>query len=157
MKLESKTYQIRFNTHSRDESDRWRLIEDGNETIVGHIIVDGYTYTTKDWVEEIKDWKWHISCVGYCEIKNNIAYIKTTKEDSPLFRHILKTISYRFLGTLTTVMTAYFLGAPIELASLLGVGELLLKPIIYFLHERLWYKMSFKIKNKKNIKNLLTD
>ena len=53
-------------------------------------------------------------------------------EDSPLTRHILKTFSYRILGTLTTVTTAYMLGASFELSSLLGIGELLIKPIIYF-------------------------
>jgi uncharacterized membrane protein len=61
-------------------------------------------------------------------------------KDAPLKRHILKTISYRILGTLATVITAYALGASIELSSLLGVSELLIKPIIYFLHERFWYK-----------------
>lgn len=55
-------------------------------------------------------------------------------------RHILKTISYRILGTLITIITAYLLGASIEISSLLGLGELLLKPIIYFIHERIWYK-----------------
>jgi uncharacterized membrane protein len=68
-------------------------------------------------------------------------------KDASLTRHILKTLSYRVLGTLTTVTTAYMLGASFELSSLLGVGELLIKPIIYFLHERLWYKF---IRIKKN-------
>jgi len=61
-------------------------------------------------------------------------------------RHLLKTISYRILGTSITVITAYLLGASIEISSLLGVGELLLKPIIYFIHERIWYKY-VRIKN----------
>ena len=69
-------------------------------------------------------------------------------EESPLTRHILKTLSYRILGTLTTVIVAYSLGASIEMSSLLGVGELLIKPIIYFLHERLWYKF---IRVKKSL------
>lgn len=55
-------------------------------------------------------------------------------------RHILKTITYRILGTLTTIITAYLLGASIQVSSLLGLGELLLKPIIYFIHERIWFK-----------------
>ena len=55
-------------------------------------------------------------------------------------RHILKTISYRLFGTLITVTTAYSLGASIEMSSLLGIGELLIKPVVYFLHERFWYK-----------------
>ena len=61
-------------------------------------------------------------------------------KDYPLKRHILKTISYRILGTLTTVIIAYSLGASLKVSSMLGVGELVLKPVIYFLHERLWYK-----------------
>ena len=60
--------------------------------------------------------------------------------ENSLKRHILKTISYRILGTLTTVITAYSLGASLKVSSMLGVGELVLKPVIYFLHERLWYK-----------------
>lgn len=60
--------------------------------------------------------------------------------DHSLKRHILKTISYRILGTLTTVIVAYSLGASLKVSSMLGVGELVLKPIIYFLHERIWYK-----------------
>jgi uncharacterized membrane protein len=140
MKEKSKKFQIRFNTVSTSEDDRWRLIEDGKETLVSDIVVNGHVYTTKDWLEEINDYKWHISCEGFCNIKNNIAYVTTVKEESVLTRHILKTISYRILGTITTVAVAYSLGASIELSSLLGIGELLLKPIIYFIHERLWYR-----------------
>jgi len=148
MKSQSKEYQIRFNTHSKSENDRWRLIENGNEIIVSNIIIDGHTYTTKDWMEDINDWKWHISCQGHCNIKDNVAYIKTVKEESVMLRHILKTISYRFLGTITTVIVAYSLGASIEVSSLLGVGELMIKPIIYFFHERVWYNF-LSIKKKK--------
>jgi uncharacterized membrane protein len=137
--METKTFQIRFNTHSTNEDNRWRLIEDGEEHLVSNIIINGHTYTTKDWVEELNEFKWHISCEGSYEIKNNIAYIITVKEESVMARHILKTITYRVLGTLTTILVAYSLGASVELSSLIGVGELLLKPTIYFFHERIWY------------------
>lgn len=140
MKEKIKTFQIRFNTVSKSEDDRWRLIEDGRETLVSNIVVNGHTYTTKDWIEDIKDYKWHISCEGFCKIKNNIAYINTVKEESALTRHILKTVSYRILGTLTTVIVAYSLGASVEVSSMIGMGEILLKPLIYFMHERAWYK-----------------
>jgi uncharacterized membrane protein len=61
------------------------------------------------------------------------------KMSPDLKRHILKTITYRILGTITTVTTAYCLGASLTISSLLGVGELLFKPIIYFIHERFWF------------------
>jgi uncharacterized membrane protein len=141
MKTQSKTYQIRYNTLSKDnENERWRLIENGNEILVSDIYIDGHTYTTKDWIEEIQEYKWHISCVGHCEIRSNCAYITTIKEESVFVRHLLKTATYRLFATLTTIGIAFGLGASIEVSALLGVGELLIKPIIYFLHERLWYK-----------------
>ena len=147
MKSQSKEYQIRFNTHSKSDLDRWRLIENGNEIIVSNIIIDGHTYTTKDWMEDINDFKWHISCQGHCNIKDNVAYIKTIKEESVLLRHILKTITYRFLATITTVLIAYSLGVSLEVSSLLGIGELLIKPVISFFHERTWYNF-LSIKKK---------
>ena len=144
---ESKTYQIRYNTVSKDDSERWRLIENGNETLVSDIVINGLTHTTKDWMSEINDYKWHVSCVGYCTVKNNVAYINTVKEESVLTRHILKTLTYRIVATLTTVITAYSLNVSLTTSALLGVGELLIKPIIYFIHERIWYK---KIHLKKD-------
>lgn len=146
MTTTSKTYQIRYNTNSNNDTERWRLIENGNEILVSDVIVDGHTYTTKDWMPEIDDYKWHISCVGHCVVKNNIAYITTIKEDSVLYRHIIKTATYRILGTLTTVITTLLFGLPLEIASIFGVVELLVKPILYFLHERAWFKF---IKVKK--------
>jgi uncharacterized membrane protein len=59
---------------------------------------------------------------------------------SSIFRHILKTITYRILGSLTTITIAFCLGASIEVSTLIGFTELIVKPILYFFHERLWYK-----------------
>ena len=60
--------------------------------------------------------------------------------ENNLARHILKTISYRLVGTITTVLVAYYVSGSFEVSSMLGLGEIVLKPIIYFLHERIWYK-----------------
>jgi hypothetical protein len=53
MKTTSKTYQIRYNTVSTNDTERWRLIENGNEILISDVIVDGHTHTTKDWMPEI--------------------------------------------------------------------------------------------------------
>jgi len=55
-------------------------------------------------------------------------------------RHIVKSISYRFIGTITTIILTVTAGLPIKWAGMVGLGELIIKPIIYFLHERFWYK-----------------
>lgn len=66
-------------------------------------------------------------------------------------RHIAKSISYRFVGTFTTIILTVSAGLPLKWAGMVGLGELVLKPIIYFLHERVWYKwIKFGLKNDKN-------
>lgn len=55
-------------------------------------------------------------------------------------RHIAKSISYRVIGTATTIVLTVFAGLPIKWAGMVGIAELIIKPIIYFLHERFWYK-----------------
>ena len=55
-------------------------------------------------------------------------------------RHIVKSITYRFVGTITTILLTLAAGLPLKWAGMVGIAELILKPIIYFLHERVWYK-----------------
>ena len=55
-------------------------------------------------------------------------------------RHIAKAISYRFIGSLQTILIGYALTGSIYISSVAGVVELVVKPIIYFIHERVWYK-----------------
>jgi uncharacterized membrane protein len=64
-------------------------------------------------------------------------------------RHIAKSISYRFIGTITTIILTIAAGLPIKWAGMVGLGELIVKPIIYFLHERFWYKwIKYGLKQK---------
>jgi uncharacterized membrane protein len=136
-----KTYQIRYNTHSKDDSTSWRLISDGEEILVSDIVITSKTRTTKDFVEEIKSFKYHISCTGHLSIYNNVAYITTNEEKSAFKRHLIKTISYRIMATSLTVFTALLVGADLKTSAILGVGEIVIKPAFYFMHERIWYKL----------------
>lgn len=58
---------------------------------------------------------------------------------------LYKTISYRILGSLITVFISLILGLTINWAVVLGAGELILKPILYFFHERIWEKYKERI------------
>ena len=138
-----KTYQIRYNTQSKDNSTNWRLICDGEEILVEDINITAQTHTTKDFIKELNEYKYHISCIGHLLVKNNVAYITTNEQVASVKRHIFKTISYRIVATATTIGTAYALGVNLELSALLGVGELIVKPFIYFFHERVWYNSRF--------------
>jgi uncharacterized membrane protein len=55
-------------------------------------------------------------------------------------RHIAKAISYRFIGTATTVIISYLFTGNIVVSSGIGFVEFVIKPFNYFVHERLWYK-----------------
>jgi len=136
-----KKYQIRFNTESKSDDDKWRLIEDGKEILVREIFVNGFIYTSEDLVGNPPKKKWHISCLGECKIIRGKAHKDTTMvKKNALLRHTLKTISYRVVGTLTTFTVSYVSTGSVKIASTIGVTELMIKPVIYFFHERIWYK-----------------
>lgn len=139
-----KTYQIRYNTNSTDDSTSWRLICDGKETIVSNIQINAKTITTKDFVSDIDTFKYHISCTGNLIIKDNVAYISNSDEKKVLKTQIIKTISYRLISSFSMVCMAYYLGINFKLSALIGVGELMYKPALYFIHERVWYKLTKK-------------
>jgi adenylylsulfate kinase len=64
-------------------------------------------------------------------------------------RSILKTISWRFWATLTTVALVFiFVGEP-EIAISIGISEVFLKMLLYFFHERIWAKIKFGVLFKK--------
>jgi uncharacterized membrane protein len=67
--------------------------------------------------------------------------------DTSVYRHVLKTFSYRLIASITTVITAWSMGISLEMSSLLGISEIMIKPTIYFFHERLWFKY-IRIKDK---------
>jgi len=64
-------------------------------------------------------------------------------------RHIAKTITWRVIGTLDTILLSWFITGSLKWGVTIGGVELITKMILYFLHERAWYKFStFGIKDK---------
>ena len=59
------------------------------------------------------------------------------------YRSIVKTISWRTVGTLDTVIISYFITGDLKMAASIGSIELFTKMILYYYHERLWNKISF--------------
>ena len=71
------------------------------------------------------------------------------KKKVTLKRHIAKTVTWRLLGTIDTILIGWVVsGNPITGLKIGGV-EVFSKMILYFIHERLWYKSAFGILNKK--------
>jgi uncharacterized membrane protein len=55
-------------------------------------------------------------------------------------RHILKTFTWRIVGTIDTILLGYFITGDISTGLKIGGVELVTKMILYYLHERIWYK-----------------
>lgn len=53
-------------------------------------------------------------------------------------RSLLKAVSYRIIGTLTTAGLTFLVTGDIQFAVTMGVVEPVAKIIIYYLHERAW-------------------
>ncbi|MGB1971086.1 MAG: DUF2061 domain-containing protein [Flavobacteriaceae bacterium] len=53
-------------------------------------------------------------------------------------RSLLKTISWRFIGTLDTIFIAYLITGTVSQALSIGGIELVSKMFLYFFHERAW-------------------
>ena len=57
-------------------------------------------------------------------------------------RHIAKTITWRIIGTLDTMIIAWVITGSWQWGLAIGGIEVFTKIILYFLHERAWYKFS---------------
>lgn len=55
-------------------------------------------------------------------------------------RHIAKTISYRVLATIVSMGMVYALTGKINIAIGYALIETVIKMVVYFSHERVWYK-----------------
>lgn len=64
-------------------------------------------------------------------------YKKDKTTERPV-RSILKTISWRVVGTMDTIIISWILTGQIETALAIGSVELVTKMILYFGHERIW-------------------
>lgn len=53
-------------------------------------------------------------------------------------RSLLKTISWRVIGTLDTVLVSYLVTGTIVMALSIGSFEFVSKMLLYFFHERAW-------------------
>ena len=55
-------------------------------------------------------------------------------------KSLLKTISWRVVGTIDTMLIAYMLTGELTVAFSIGSVEVFTKLILYYLHERVWNK-----------------
>lgn len=66
-----------------------------------------------------------------------------TKRSLDHARHIAKTITWRIIGTIDTMVITWLItGDPMTGLKIGGV-EVFTKMVLYYLHERVWYRIPF--------------
>ncbi len=63
--------------------------------------------------------------------------------DENVHRSIVKTISWRIIGTIDTVLISWLITGTLYVAFSIGLIELVSKMLLYFLHERIWNKIKW--------------
>lgn len=71
-------------------------------------------------------------------VDNSVDYALIETKQKFLVLDILKTITYRILGTSVTFGIGFISTGSLDIAVALGFSDLILKPLLYFVHERLW-------------------
>jgi uncharacterized membrane protein len=69
-------------------------------------------------------------------------YKEDAKSEDPR-RSIVKSISWRVIGTIDTVIISWIVTGTLKLAFSIGVVELFTKMVLYFFHERMWNKIKW--------------
>ena len=63
-------------------------------------------------------------------------------------RHVLKTFSLRLVGTLDTILIGWLISGNPFIGLKIGIAEIITKMILYYLHEKVWYKSNFGLQTR---------
>ena len=64
---------------------------------------------------------------------------------------MMKSVSWRIVGTIDTMIISYFITGKVTVAISIGSVEVITKTILYYFHERLWahiHKIKLKLLNQ---------
>ncbi len=59
------------------------------------------------------------------------------RADKPI-KSFMKSLSWRIVGTMDTIIISYFITGRVTVALSIGSVEVITKTILYYFHERLW-------------------
>lgn len=84
-------------------------------------------------------------------------------EDFLIKRHLAKTITWRIIGTIDTMIIGWLVSGDALVGMSIGGTEVLTKMVLYFLHERAWFKYGYsktihgkKLTRKRHIAKTFT-
>lgn len=70
-------------------------------------------------------------------------------KDPSVKRHVAKTITWRIIGTLDTMIIGWIITGNILTGLKIGGIEIITKMILYYFHERMWFKINLGLPHRK--------
>ena len=65
-------------------------------------------------------------------------------------RHIAKTFTWRLIGTIDTMFLAWIITGDPLIGLKIGFAEVATKMALYYIHERVWYKVNYGLSSRNN-------
>ncbi|MBN9482403.1 MAG: adenylyl-sulfate kinase [Bacteroidetes bacterium] len=78
-------------------------------------------------------------------------FIKNIRNDYSVRRHLLKSLTWRIVGSLDTTLLGWIVTGKLNTGLKIGGLELFTKFLFYFLHERAWHQIKLKGESKEKI------
>lgn len=63
-------------------------------------------------------------------------------------RHVLKTISWRLIASIFTLIIAYLVSGNATVGIQISTSETISKLLLYYFHEKVWYRINFGLKKR---------
>ena len=82
----------------------------------------------------------------YRSLKKNNSSSKEDKKSEAHFRSVMKSISWRIVGTMDTIFISWIITGEINTALTIGSIEVVTKMTLYYFHERTWTKIKWGVK-----------
>lgn len=60
-------------------------------------------------------------------------------------RHLAKALSYRLFGSAATAVIAWLFTGDAALSAKVGIADTIAKIGLYYIHERLWYRIKWGV------------
>jgi uncharacterized membrane protein len=58
-------------------------------------------------------------------------------------RSVVKTVTWRVTGSTATFLIAYLMTGNFAVASVIGVAQMISNTVLYYIHERLWNRITW--------------
>jgi len=76
-------------------------------------------------------------------VMNTSTLIQKNDRQEHWLRSVTKSVSWRIIGTMDTVLISFIVTGTIKLALSIGLVELVTKMGLYTIHERIWNKIKW--------------